>query len=305
MDTSTERDPLAGISVFVAAARADNFTQAAERLGLTKSSVGKTIARLELRLGVKLFHRTTRLTRLTADGEAYLAACTSALDDITAAQAALSSSNRVLSGRIHIDMPVAFGRRVLLPALIEITRPHPSLSLTLTFTDATSDLLQDDVDIAIRFGALQDSSHLVARRLATQQRVICASPDYLRAMGEPASLADIGQHRCVVGSPKGPPLVWFVRDESGEKRITPPATHQLSDGEAMVDAAVSGLGLAQLPVSLVRSHLSDGRLRAVLQKYSGIGVDIHAVWPKRAQLSPRVRYVVDELVAYAAQGRFD
>lgn len=305
MDTSTERDPLSGVCVFVAAARADNFTQAAERIGLTKSSVGKTIARLELRLGVKLFHRTTRLTRLTADGEAYLTACTSALDDITAAQAALSSRNRVLSGRIHIDMPVAFGRRVLLPALIEITRPHPGLSLTLTFTDATSDLLQDDVDIAIRFGALQDSSHLVARRLATQQRVICASPDYLRAMGEPASLADIHQHRCVVGSAKGPPLVWFVQEEGIEKRLTPPATHQLSDAEAMVDAAVSGLGLAQFPISLVRGHLDGGQLRAVLQGYSGTGVDIHAVWPKRAQLSPRVRYVVDELVAYAAKGRFN
>lgn len=305
MATSTERDPLSGVCVFVAAARADNFTQAAERIGLTKSSVGKTIARLELRLGIKLFHRTTRLTRLTADGEAYLTACTSALDEITAAQAALSSRNRVLSGRIHIDMPVAFGRRVLLPALIEITRPHPGLSMTLTFTDATSDLLQDDVDIAIRFGALQDSSHLVARRLATQQRVICASPDYLRAMGEPASLADIRQHRCVVGSAKGPPLVWFVRDEGIEKRLTPPATHQLSDAEAMVDAAVSGLGLAQFPISLVRVYLDDGRLRAVLQGYSGTGVDIHAVWPKRAQLSPRVRYVVDELVAYAAKGRFN
>lgn len=305
MDISAEPDPLAGVSVFVAAARADNFTQAAQRIGLTKSAVGKTIARLELRLGVKLFHRTTRLTRLTADGEAYLAACTLALDEIGAAQAALSSSNRVLSGRIHIDMPVAFGRRVLLPALIEIARPHPGLSLSLTFTDATSDLLQDDVDIAIRFGALQDSSHLVARRLATQQRVICASPGYLRAMGEPASLADIRQHRCVVGSPKGPPLVWFVRDEGVEKRITPPATHQLSDAEAMVDAAVSGLGLAQFPVSLVRCHLGDGRLQAVLPGYSGSGVDIHAVWPKRAQLSPRVRYVVDELVAHAAKGRFD
>lgn len=274
-------------------------------MGLTKSSVGKTIAQLELRLGIKLFHRTTRLTKLTADGEAYLAACTSALDEITAAQAALSSRNHVLSGRIHIDMPVAFGRRVLLPALIEITHPHPELSLSLTFTDATSDLLQDDVDIAIRFGALRDTSHLVARHLATQERVICASPHYLRARGKPTSLQDIRQHRCIVGSQKGPPSVWFVRDREGNKKITPPATHQFSDGEAMVDAAVGGLGLVQFPVSLVREPLHDGRLQAVLQQYSGVGVDIHAVWPKRSQLSPRVRYVVDALVAYAAKGRFN
>lgn len=304
METLVEQDPLWGVSVFVTAARSDNFTQAAKRLGLTKSSIGKTIARLEQSLGVKLFHRTTRLTRLTADGDAYLIACTSALDEITAAQAALSSSNRVLSGRIHIDMPVAFGRRVLLPALIEIARPHPGLSLSLTFTDETSDLLQDDVDIAIRFGALQDTNHLVARHLATQERVICASPEYLDAMGEPISLQDVRQHRCIVGSPKGPPLVWFVRDEEVDKRFTPPPTHQLSDGEAMVDAAVSGLGLGQFPISMVRDRLNDGRLLPVLQMYSSVGVDIHAVWPKRAQLSPRVRYVVDELVARAAKGKF-
>lgn len=305
MDTMTEPDPFWGIAVFVAAARADNFTQAADRIGVTKSSVGKTIARLEQSLGVKLFHRTTRLTRLTADGEAYLVACTSALDEITGAQAALSSSNRVLRGRIHIDMPVAFGRRVLLPVLVEITRPHPDLSLSLTFTDATSDLLQDDVDIAIRFGALRDTSHLVARHLATQARVICASPSYLRAMGEPSTLVDVRQHRCIVGTLKGPPLVWMVQEEGIEQRFTPPATHQLTDGEAMVDAAVSGLGLGQFAISLVREHLDAGRLKAVLPSYSAAGVDIHAVWPKRAQLSPRVRYVVDALVDYASKGRFN
>ncbi|MDP4078223.1 LysR family transcriptional regulator [Acidovorax sp. A1169] len=298
-------DPLAGITVFVTTAHSDNFTQAADRLGLTKSAVGKSIARLEDRLGARLFHRTTRLTRLTADGEAYLAACTSAMQEITAAQATLSSGNPVLKGRVHIDMPVAFGRRVVLPALVQIARPHPGLQLSLTFTDATSDLLADDVDIAIRFGALKDTGHLVARRLATQPRVICASPGYLREHGEPTHLAEIAGHRCVVGALRGPPMVWFVRDQGVEKRITPPATHQISDGEAMVDAALQGLGLAQLPISMVRDQVGDGRLRLVLHQYAGSQIDIHAIWPQRAHLSPRVRYIVDGLVACAAQGRFN
>lgn len=300
-----EPDPLAGITVFVTAAHSDHFTQAADRLGLTKSAVGKSIARLEQRLGVKLFHRTTRLTRLTADGEAYLAACTSAMEEITAAQAALSSSNQVLKGRVHIDMPVAFGRRVVLPALVEIARPHPGLQLSLTFTDATSDLLAEDVDIAIRFGTLKDTGQLVARRLASQPRVICASPGYLREHGEPTRLAEIAAHRCVVGALRGPPMVWYIQDQGVEKRITPPATHQISDGEAMVDAAMQGLGLAQLPISMVRDPVGDGRLRLVLHQYAGSQIDIHAIWPKRAHLSPRVRYIVDGLVACAAQGRFD
>lgn len=300
-----EPDPLVGITVFVTAAHSDHFTQAADRLGLTKSAVGKSIARLEQRLGVKLFHRTTRLTRLTADGEAYLAACTSAMEEITAAQAALSSSNQVLKGRVHIDMPVAFGRRVVLPALVDIARPHPGLQLSLTFTDATSDLLAEDVDIAIRFGTLKDTGQLVARRLASQPRVICASPDYLREHGEPTRLAEIAAHRCVVGALRGPPMVWYIQDQGVEKRLTPPATHQISDGEAMVDAAMQGLGLAQLPISMVRDPVGDGRLRLVLHQYAGSQIDIHAIWPKRAHLSPRVRYIVDGLVACAAQGRFD
>jgi DNA-binding transcriptional LysR family regulator len=300
-----DRDPLSGVAVFVAAARARTFTDAADRLGLTKSAVGKSLARLEERLGFKLFHRTTRLTRLTADGEAYLAACTSAIEEVTAAQAALSSRHQILSGRLHIDMPVAFGRRVLLPVLIEITRPHPDLSLTLTFTDAASDLLQDDVDLAIRFGALKDSSDLVARYLVTQDRVICASPEDLRRHGEPMALADVRAHRCIVGAMKGPPLVWLVNDAGAEKRFTPPATHRFSDGEAMVAAAIAGMGLAQLPISLVREHIANGSLRPILRAYSASGVEVHAVWPRQKHLSPRVRYVVDQLIAYAAEGRLD
>ena len=304
MDTSNERDPLSGVAVFVAAARAGTFTEAAKRMSLTKSAVGKTIGRLEDRLGFKLFHRTTRFTKLTADGEAYLAACIHAMEEITAAQAALSSSNQILSGRLHIDMPVAFGRRVLLPALIEITRPHPGLSLTLTFTEATSDLLKDDVDLAIRFGTLPNSSDLVARHLVTQERVICASPGYLRAHGVPRTLADVRAHRCIVGSAKGPPQAWFVIDGGIEKRFAPPPTHRLSDGQAMVDAAIGGLGLIQMPASLVREPLAAGALQAVLPSTS-VGVEVHAVWPRQRQLNPRVRHVVDQLVGFATQGRLD
>lgn len=300
-----DQDPFAGVALFVAAARAGSFTKAGEKLGLTKSAVGKAIARLEERLGFKLFHRTTRLSRLTADGEAYLTACVAAMNEVTAAQTALSSNNQVLSGRLHIDMPVAFGRRVMLPVLMDIARPHPDIHFTLTFTDATSDLLRDDVDLAIRFGALSDSSHLVARLLVVQQRVICASPGYLRERGTPKTLADVSGHRCVVGTPNGPPLAWFVREGHAETKFTPPATHQLSDGEAMVGAAVAGMGLVQLPLSLVREQLATGRLQEVLSERAGKGVEVHAVWPHRGQLSPRLRYVVDKLIESAAQGRLD
>jgi len=294
-------DPLAGVSVFVAAARAGSFTLAAERLGLTKSAVGKAIARLEARLGIALFNRSTRMTRLTADGEAYLAACAGAIDEVTAAQAALVSSGATLSGRIHIDMPVAFGRQVLLPILAHIADAHPALAFDLTFTDATSHLLQEDVDLAVRFGAMRDSAQLIVRHLATQERVICASPAYLARAGTPRDVAAVAAHRCIVGTAKGPPLSWALSDASGELRLIPPGTHRLSDGAAMVDAAIAGLGLVQLPVPLVRTAIEDGRLVAVLEGLSA-PVEVHLVWPRKVQLRQRVRYVIDQLVAAAADG---
>jgi DNA-binding transcriptional LysR family regulator len=302
-----EDDPLSGVTVFVAAARAKTFTQAAERLGLTKSAVGKSVMRLEERLGFKLFHRTTRLIRLTADGEAYLAACSAAVDEIKAAEAALASSNQVLSGRLRINMPVVFGRRIVLPILLRIARSNPELTLSLTFTDTTSDLLSQDVDLAVRFGALKDSSHLIGRHLVTQDRVICASPEYLRARGEPKTLDDVGAHHCVMGmgSVNGPPLYWAVMDQGHERRIHPPATHQMSDGEAMVEAAIAGLGLLQLPISVLREPIARGLLIPVLKELSSTAVDVHAVWPKQSHLSPRVRQVVDQLIVAAARGELD
>jgi DNA-binding transcriptional LysR family regulator len=297
-----EQDPLQGVSVFVAAARTGSFTLAADRLGITKSAVGKSIAKLEVRLGTKLFHRTTRLSRLTSDGEAYLAACASAMDEVTAAQSALTSSGHILSGRLRIDMPVAFGRSVLLPILADIARSNPGLNLALTFTDATSDLLQDDVDLAIRFGALADSSHLIARHLVDQERVICAAPAYLDEHGRPNTLADLRAHRCVVGSPKGPPLAWIVREDGEVRKVTPLVAHQISDGQAMVDATVAGLGLCQVPISMVRERLDRKELEAVMTDFSTVPVEVHAVWPRRAHLTPRVRHVVDRLVLEAARG---
>lgn len=124
-------------------------------------------------------------------------------------------------------------------------------------------------------------------------------------MGEPVNLADIRRHRCVVGTMKGPPLTWVVFDQGIERRLSPPPTHQLSSGEAMVDAVVSGLGLGQFAISLVREHLDAGRLRAVLQPFASAGVGVHVVWPKRSQLSPQVRYVVDELLARASRSVLD
>ncbi len=163
------------------------------------------------------------------DGEAYFAACSVALDEIEAAQASLTSGSQVIGGRIRIDMPVAFGRRILLPILLEIARPHPGLSLTLSFTDAIVDPLHDDVDLVIRFGSLPDTHGLVARKLMSQKLVICESPAYLGEHGVPGSLADLADHSNIVGMRRGPPATWLVQENGITKREAPTPTHQMSD----------------------------------------------------------------------------
>ncbi|MCQ2996369.1 LysR family transcriptional regulator [Pseudomonas syringae] len=297
---------LSGVLIFVTAARTGSFTRAADRLGITKSAVGKSIAKLEERLGCKLFHRTTRSSGLTVDGEAYFASCSAAVDEILAAEASLTSHQQTPSGRLRVDLPAAYGRSVVLPVLLEILDANPDLKLTVTFSDAVIDLIEEGIDLSIRFGTLKDSSGLVARRLTVQKQIICASPGYLAKHGCPESVEDLQNHSCIVGFRRGQRMSWSVQNANGELiRITPPGTHEVGDGDAIVSMTVAGHGICQIPNSLVRDHLEAGRLVQVLEKYSTADVAIHAVWPQTRHLLPKVRRVVDELVLRAERGALD
>lgn len=298
-------ESLSGIATFVAVARAASFTQAGDMLGISKSAVGKAVARLEERLGVKLFHRTTRRIALTADGEAYFAVCARALEGIAEAEGSLGSKLLVPAGRLRIDMPAAFGRKVMLPILLEIGKTYPALQLTLTFTDHVIDLVEEGVDLAIRFGTLEDSSDLVARKLTSHRWVICATPAYLHDHGTPQTPNDIAMHHCIVGYRRGRPLAWHISDNGRPARLAAPPTHQISDGEAMVDASLAGIGLCQMPLALMRPHIAAGQLVSVLDEWTQHEIDVHAVWPRTAHLRPKVRHVVDTLVKMASEGRLD
>lgn len=294
---------MSGVVIFVTAARAGSFTSAADQLGITKSAVGKSIAKLEERLGCKLFHRSTRRLGLTVEGEAYFASCSLAVDEILAAEAFLTSNQKTPSGRLRIDLPAAYGRSIVLPVLLDILDANPELKLTVTFTDSVIDLIEEGIDLSIRFGTLKDASGLVARRLAVQKQIICAAPRYLEKHGNPESLEDLRQHRCIVNYRRGQRMSWSVLDESGEiTRITPPSTHEVGDGDAIIAMAAAGQGICQMPSSLISGHLKDGRLVPVLEQYSPGDVAIHAVWPQTRHLQPKVRRVVDELVARAESG---
>ena len=298
-------ESLNGIVTFVLAARSSSFTQAAEKLGVSKSAVGKAVARLEERLGVKLFHRTTRRITLTADGEAFFTTCAAAVDEITAVESSLGGDSKAPSGRIKIDMPVVFGRRIVLPLLLEIACEYPDLRLVLSFNDDLVDPIEEGVDLMIRFGELKDPAGVIARQLLAQRGALCASPDYLRQHGTPTSLDEVTSHRCIVGLRQGHPLAWHISQNGSASRFAPPATHQISDGEAMIDAAVAGLGLCQMPYSLLRKHVEAGRLVPLLEAYTDSDVPVYLIWPTGLRMRPKARYLIDILLKMARSGRFD
>jgi DNA-binding transcriptional LysR family regulator len=298
-------ESLSGIPIFVTVARSSSFTEAGALLGISKSAVGKAVARMEDRLGVKLFHRTTRRLSLTADGEAYFAVCAAALSQIGEAESTLGSRQAGPAGRLRVDMPAAFGRRVVLPVLLGIAERYPALELTLTFTDRVIDLVEEGVDLAIRFGPLEDSSDLVARKLTSHRWVICATPAYLERFGTPQTLAEVASHRCIVGHRRGQPLSWYANEDGKALRFMPPTTYQIGDADAMVEATLAGFGLCQMPEALFRRHLDAGQMVTVLDDCTQRWIDVHAVWPRAVHLRPKVRYVVDKLLELGRDGQLD
>ena len=251
----------AGVDVFIRAARSGTFTAAAAQLGITKSGAAKAVTQLEGRLGVKLLHRTTRRLSITPEGTAFLEQAEASLDQLRAAEDAARSRASTVRGVLRVDMPAAFGRRVAMPILKEILKAHPDLRLAVSFSDRIIDPVEEGVDLCLRFGELPDRSDIVARRLASQRLLICASPQYLASAGTPLGLDDLQHHCCVLGSRPGRPVSWCVVDEEGHTRIIePPATHLVSDGEVVIDMALSGFGLCQIPQSLIQGHIDQGSL---------------------------------------------
>jgi DNA-binding transcriptional LysR family regulator len=296
-------EQLDGIINFVEAGTLLSFTAAADKLGITKSAVGKSVARLEERLGTKLLHRSTRKLTLTPDGEAFLASCRRALEEIGTAESALAVKSQQLAGRLRIDAPAAWGRQILLPVLAKIAKQHQGLTLSLSLTDRIIDPVEEGVDLAIRFGETKSTTGLIMRKLTEQRALIVASPAYLKARGQPTTIEGLQEHDCIVGFRRDIPNTWRVMAANGSvERVTPPATHEIGDGAAIVDAAVAGLGLAQMPSSLVSDHIEAGRLVTVLDAFTGARIEISAIWPSTKHLLPRVRHVVEILADEGRRG---
>jgi DNA-binding transcriptional LysR family regulator len=291
-------DRLTGVAVFVEAVEAGGFSSAAGRLHLSRSAVGKTVARLEERLGVRLFHRTTRRQSLTEDGQAFYERCLRGLEEIRAGEAILESGRREAVGRLRVSAPVLFGRRCVAPVLTRFVQQHPKLELDLNFSDRLVDLIEDGFDLAIRNGPLGNGVGLMKRRVAHQRMAVCAAPGYLAAHGTPRNVGELGAHDSVAYHRGGRVVAWLF-PVAGEEplEVQPKARLRLDDLEAIADATTAGYGLAWLPCWLIRDRVLSGELVRVLQNDTGLVLDIHAVWLQTPHLPTRIRLAIDALVA--------
>jgi DNA-binding transcriptional LysR family regulator len=289
-------DRLNGVSVFVETVEAGGFSAAATRLNLSRSAVGKTIARLETRLGARLFHRTTRSQALTEDGQAYYERCLRALEEIRTGEAMLDSGRREIAGRLRVSAPVLFGRRCVAPILTALARQHPKLELHLNFSDRLVDLREDGFDLAIRNGAPGDGPGLMIRRIGYQRMTVCAAPAYLETHGKPRAIEELAGHDAIAYGRSGYDRNWLFPVEGAPPiTVAPRARLRFDDLEAIADAAVAGMGLAWLPCWLIRERVLSGALVRVLDDRPGLVFDTHALWPQTPHLPLRLRLAIDTL----------
>lgn len=274
-----------GVELFLQVVESGNLTEAAERLNLTRSAVGKGLARLEARLGTCLLQRSTRRQRLTEDGQAYYEHCLRALAELEAAESVLESGRQQPRGRLRVSVPLAFGHHYAAPALWALMDSYPELEIDLCFSDRMIDLVQEGFDIAVRIGPLPDTDRLSARRLGQQVMGLAASPAYLQRKGAIESIEDLAAHRGIA----------YRSNTAQRSRLVSPLI--LDDLQAVADAAIAGVGLAWLPSWLIAHYALRGQLQAVLPSYREQPAPIHVIWPTAAHMPAKTRCAIDALVA--------
>lgn len=283
--------------VFVRVAQAGSFRGASKSLGMPKTSVSRKVAELEARLGVQLLRRTTRQVALTDAGLAYVDAAQSAIAHLEAAEEAASRQQREPHGRVRVTAPSPLGHAALATHLAEFLRLHPKVEVQLHLTYRPVDLFSERFDIALRYGALPDSS-LVAVPLGAAEQRIVASPAYLRAHEKPETLADLADHECLLFGVENPSLraTWTLVHGKRKTDVAVRGRFATDDLLALRAAVLAGLGLARLPTPLIAADLEGGALVSVLDGYTSVPTPLHLVHAGGRLLPARTRALIDFLV---------
>jgi DNA-binding transcriptional LysR family regulator len=289
------------IELFCKAAELGSFSAAAESLGLTPASVSRSIKRLEERLGVRLFSRTTRNVRLTGEGEVYWQECRQALEQIAAAERAITGHQKVPSGLLRISVGTLYANYRLLPVLRHFTAAYPQIELELSLSNRVADIVDEGYDLAIRIGTPQDS-RLIAHKLEDATVGIFATPDYLARKGVPQNLDDLDSHDCLqfVLPTTGRPMPWILKTADGEELDLAFRSRfrLLDDAFGCISWGNAGGGLFQTYHFIAGPAVERGELLEVLQNHGGRSRQFSLTYPQNRHLSARVRAFVDFMLAH-------
>ncbi|WP_078083325.1 LysR substrate-binding domain-containing protein [Microbulbifer mangrovi] len=279
-----------GVSEFVAVAEAGSFTGAARKLGISTAQVSRQVSALEARLSTKLLYRTTRKVSVTEVGTVYYQHCRQVLDGLAEAERAVTDLQQVPRGRLRLTAPVTYGETTLAPLVNDFALRYPELQVEMELTNQKLDLVAEGYDLAIRLGQLTDSS-MMARRLGSRTLHVCASPGYLSSHGEPHSLSELARHNCLPGTLD----YWRFREQGRSRNIRVNGSFRCNSGRALVDAAVKGIGIVQLPDYYVDEYLQGGQLVSLLEHYRERDDGIWGIYPHNRHLSPKVSMLLDFL----------
>ena len=305
--TSTPRDPnvtaISDLDIFARVARTGNMSAAGRELNISPAVVSKRISLLEDRLGARLFQRTTRQLTLTETGEGYFKRVVDILSLVEEAEDYVCRRNTKPRGLLKISAPTSFTRLHIEPHLPELLNRYPDIELEVHLTDYFADIIREGFDLAIRIGELEDSS-LVARKLANERRVMCATPAYLERAGTPRSLADLEAHNCLVA---GAQDIWRLEGPSGQNDIRVKGNIRSNSADFVRSALTQGLGIALRATWDIGAELARGDLRVVLPEYSGSSKNaIYAVYPCREFMPAKVNVFIEYLAGiYAAETDWD
>ncbi|KAF0815176.1 HTH-type transcriptional regulator PgrR [Andreprevotia sp. IGB-42] len=285
-------DSLSALNAFVQAAEARSFTAAGRQLGVSSSAIGKAIARLEARLGVRLFHRSTRTIALTPEGATFLERCRRIFSEVEAAEQELAQTQGAPCGRLRVSLPIV--GMLMMPALGSFMRTYPQIELELDFTDRLVNVIDEGLDVVIRAGEVHDS-RLMSRTLGSFALKLVAAPAYLAQHGTPRQPADLAQHACLQHryATSGKLERWPLCDGEKDIDIDLPTTAVANTIEPLIHLAEQGLGIACLPDFAIRRQLADGTLCTVLDQHTRHAGTFRLLWPSSRYLSPKLRVFVD------------
>lgn len=287
---------LNAIRVFTRVAETRSFTEAGKRLGISASGISKAISRLEEELGVKLLNRTTRTVSLTADGASLFERCRQILTEIEDAETAVTRTRSAVRGKLRVQMPLAFGRLVIVPALAEFIKRYPELVVDVELSDRQVDLAEEGLDTVVHIGELRDS-RMIARKLCDIRFVTCASPEYLSRHGEPETPDELAKHRCLgyILPRIGRYRDWHFSQNGTQISKTISGHLNLNSAEALLDAAIAGAGIAATGTFVAANAIAAGKLKVILRDYIAVGPQVSVVYLPSRHLSPRVQAFVDFL----------